>query len=611
MQLAKNPERILHFLLWCGLLSNITLFAVAQFSDTDAWGHALHGRILLEQGRFAAFSDYSWISDDSTPRSAVCAIQVLLHLLLQYAGYSGFLALRFAILATICYFLWRLSVLHGVPYPVYVLSCLIFMAIGHPRFLPRGDFFNLLFFIVYLYMLEKFAARRNLWIWTIPLLQMVWANIHQLAFLGVALVGLYAFYFCLHRDWQAVRRLALLAGMCGVSLLFTPLGVGQFTQIWDVAGFSNLSRELTAQVTEFMPLQQITGSFGIIGYLGIIVTVLSLLLVNRSYRDWHHYLLFCALACGTWLYVRLLGLFAIHSAYLLSKEAARWRWHWLSAASLFFSLALALSLVHGDFFCWNLAIERCRPYPCNSLLPVQAVEFVRSRQCHENVFTDYNSGGYVAYHLYPQAKTFVHSLNLYYSVSNFRLYKELTSGKLDPASVILPYDIRLFLLEHRSRESAALIRWLYRAPDWLLVYADEGSVVFAARSSDFVQQNGLIAVDMARLAERPEIASSASNLAAVSSLLLDLGHQAEARAAAQRALRIDPRQPSALNNLGILACADNDWQAALQFFVDSAASDTRNLMPRQNIRRLFARHIVFQPQNRLHQKAAELAGSSR
>ncbi len=601
------------------LLVHLALFGLVEIGDSDAWGHALLGRILCEEGRIPCFSDYSWIPDDTTPRPVVCGIQIVLYLTLHYAGYAGLLLLRFVVLFFVCYFLWRLMQLHGVPWPVFILCSMSFLTLGYSRFLPRGDFFNLLFWVVYCYLLEKFLRQPGKWILWMVLLQAVWCNIHQLSLLGIGLIGLYAGYCFTNRMWRRCLQLLGLAVLCAAMLIATPAGVTQFVNLWQMSGGSP---ELTAHIGEFIALPDVAGPVTTSMYWAMLGTVLLLSLVNRSWQESHHLALLLGFALGSWQHVRLIGMFALEGAYVAGKAI----WHTCQRYSylrllqtvrlraiaytclLTLQLVLAVSLVSGHFFAWNQSQERCRPCPSETVLPVKAVKFLQKHQVTGNIYTDYNVGSYVGYHLYPAVRLFMHSLCLYYSLENYRLYSAIAEGTVNPTSVILPYHIELFVINHNQHENYALVRWLFETPDWLLVYADETTLVFAAAESPFVRRNKLVRIELASMRQKPDIAGSASKLVDIGNLMLDIACADEAEAAALQALKLDPDQAVALSILGMVECMRGDWYKALSRFVASAESDSSYVVPRQNIQRLFAQCIRFEPHNPLHQKARKLAG---
>jgi tetratricopeptide (TPR) repeat protein len=618
-------NKILHCLVWFGLLSNILLFGLSQISDSDAWGHALHGRIMLEKGRFAQFSDYSWFPDQEA-RHLNCVTQVLLCLVLKmFGGYPGLLFLVSTLLLATCLLLVKVVSKSDVPLPVAIASCLLFLVLGHSRFLPRGDFFNLLFWLIYLYLLENYWRRPSCHLWLLPAWQILWINLHQLAISGIGLIAAYTLGCYMAGKRAEAKKLALAASICFVVSFANFSGYQQLFLSFDVmSGLSSDDKKFFTNVGEFLPLTATPAPITFALYCASVVLVFSLCWANRRQTGWHHLLIFSGLTLATWQYARFIGFFAVYTAFLLPILARQFFTRavyppmWVAAkkivaynamAILLFvcQLVLAVSLLTAGFYRWNGEMTECRLSPPNSLLPVEAVAFLERHKFSGNVYTDYNTGGYVAYHLYPACRMFVNSLGrTAYSTACHNLYLNIAEGHMNPTSVILPYDIQLFVLEHRTRENYKLIRWLYRTPDWLLVYADEGAVVFAAKESDFVRRSRVVGTSLASLCKHPGIADSPSNLALISSLLLDFGHSEEARNAAEQAVAINPRQAIALNNLGALACQEENWEVALRRFVESAEQDRRNIAPRRNIVKLFDEHIVFRSDNPLHQRVRKL-----
>jgi tetratricopeptide (TPR) repeat protein len=598
------------------LLIHIVFFSISEISDADAWGHALLGRILVEKGRIPCFSDYSWVPGDTTPRAFVCGTPLLFYLILHYLGYPGLLLLRFVLLTSICYFLWRALQLHATPWPLSIFAILCFFCIGHYRFLPRGDFFNLLFFIVYLYTLEKFLLQSGKGIWYLPLLQVLWSNIHQLSPLGVAVTGLYFVHCYALKHWQAGHRLGVVAILCTLASFATPAGYSQVVQTLHLIVSNPEAQEMTRGIGEFLPLVQIHDPSLLFGFFFCLFVVTILVIANRQWRESYHLILFLLFAWAAWQHVRMAGFFALHGAYLLAKQMWLW-WQQRNANTHPKFLALGYSgvmlLQLALFYLWLPIFFKgdnggngfsCSPD--RNAVPVGGVQFLQQYRFTGNIYTDYNSGCYVGYYLYPSAKIFMHSLGLYYSLDAYRLYRAIASGKVNPTNLILTYNIELFVFEHKFRTNAKLVKWLYQTPDWLLVYLDQTTVIFAAKQSDFVRQNELVGTVLDAVRQRPDIGASPRKLVAITALLLDFGADQEAEAAAQQALQLDPGEAVAWNHLGVVADRQGKAELALQRFIKSLTLNPNEESPRQNIVGLFSGKIVLNPADPWHQKAMAL-----
>jgi hypothetical protein len=131
-----------------------------------------------------------------------------------------------------------LRVIAGAVLVGYVGSLFIFAA--------RPQMLSVLLFAVELYALE--VARRRPWaLAAIPLLMVVWANLHGAFVVGLGLVAVEAMVALWRRDWRAAVRLALVAAAATAALLVNPWGAGVLR--YAVALSSN--HDVTAGVTEW------------------------------------------------------------------------------------------------------------------------------------------------------------------------------------------------------------------------------------------------------------------------------------------------------------------------------------------------------------------------
>jgi hypothetical protein len=609
-------QRSLILLVWLGLCANIVLFGIMEVGCTDVWGHALHGRIICEKGRFPQFSDYSWVAEDTTPRSIVSLMQLLSYFLVSNFDYTGILILRIVLLFAICYFLLNTLRRQQVPVIVSVLAFLLFLIMGHNRFLPRGDFFNLLFFACYLYILETYARQlTSSKVWLLPLLQAIWGNLHSLAFLGVAVAGVYCMAACAAREWQAGKRLLWVGLCCGLALF---ANTATYQPLLLVPQMSQAG--LFKAAGEYLGITEIGRPVVFTCYIFCVLCIPLLFILCRAFYLWHHMVLFVALAWISWRYFRMIGMLALHCAFLLPSlvsigirtYACKWHERVRRPLRLTFLLLLVagetlliVALVTQRFTVYCRDWEYCRPYPPSWRLPVEAVRFIQKLDFSGNIYTDYNTGSYVAYRLYPQGKTFVNSLvGLYYDEATYRLYVSIREGKTDPTIVILPYNIEMFVLNHSLRENSFLIRWLYTSPDWLLVYLDASSTVWAHRQSRCVVAHRLLSVPLEQML--PRLGHSAQEWEFLGYFCADIGRNDLANAMFVSALELKPDSVSLLSSLGLLAVQRGEWDTALQFFVRAAERMQDDEVDRENIRHLLQHKIRFTVGNIWHQRALRL-----
>jgi hypothetical protein len=171
-------------------LAAIFAMSVRPTLDPDMWWHLETGQVILENGipRHDIFSytvpDHEWITHEWLS-------EVIMWLGWDVAGLPGLIIL-FAAANTLTFWLiYRRC--RGRPYLAAFVVLLAAIA-SSMVWGARPQMFNLLFTAAYIYLIEgvrqrTLSKRALLWL---PLLSMLWANLHSGYLLGIVLLGTYA-----------------------------------------------------------------------------------------------------------------------------------------------------------------------------------------------------------------------------------------------------------------------------------------------------------------------------------------------------------------------------------------------------------------------------------
>ncbi|HQP10651.1 MAG TPA: hypothetical protein PKV41_04635, partial [Candidatus Omnitrophota bacterium] len=168
------------------LFGLVVLSSNIEIKDVDLWLHLAVGRHILQTFSIpradflsctiaqAPWIDHEWL------------FQVLVRFIYDGAGIQGLIGLK----AGVIFFLFVLLLFLGYtrerqsgPVGILLLVLLIFQR----RMTLRPDLFSLLFFVLYIVILNVHVSKR--WsLWAIALIQMIWTNMHGFFILGPALV---------------------------------------------------------------------------------------------------------------------------------------------------------------------------------------------------------------------------------------------------------------------------------------------------------------------------------------------------------------------------------------------------------------------------------------
>jgi hypothetical protein len=111
--------------------------------------------------------------------------------------------------------------------------------------------------------------------------------------------------------------------------------------------------------------------------------------------------------------------------------------------------------------------------------PVGAIAFMRARNLHGNLLSNFARGEYLIWHL-PDSKVFVDGrYDTVYPAKVFDDYLAFINGQPGALSVLRSYPHDLVLVPH---ESDAL-KVMADAPEWKIIYRDQNWILFARTDS--------------------------------------------------------------------------------------------------------------------------------
>ena len=416
---------------------------------------------------------------------------------------AGVIALTFALVL-------HMMMARGAGLGVATGLLLLLLLASSIHLLARPHVVSWLLTVAWFGVLEKFAreprVRTPRWL---PVLMLVWVNVHGGFVVGLALVGIYFASACVelirsgpeHEPaWQRAKALAI-AGAASVAVtLVNPYGYALHIHIHQYL----TDRFLMSHIDEFAP-PKFSGlafcCFLAIAVLGaaaiipawkrvrtsdILVVVLAVYAGCRSARNlpWAAALLalvaapYIAEALKAW--VGKLG-----GATLARRVASRWaglsmrmsavdhdlRGHAWAALAV---IAVAWTTLHAGY---AGSVKLMAAQFDAKRFPAGAVDLLMRSDVREPIFTPDWWGGYVIYRMYPQARVVVDDRHDLYGAQFFRNYLKIWHDEpgweqaleeMDPDWVLVPVK-------------AAITPGLIEAQNWKAIYRDGTSVLFERR----------------------------------------------------------------------------------------------------------------------------------
>jgi hypothetical protein len=377
-------------------------------------------------------------------------------------------------------------------------------ALGNYGFL-RPQTYSFLLFAAFYWVLVKYREHRTDKLWILPILMVLWVNLHGAFILGLGLIGLYLVCEAGRRlvDPQRedaltasqIRKLLLVLFICVLATLANPETFKLFDYVRSVV-LDPGSQQL---VSEWRP-PRINDFLGfLLFYCPFLLTIVTFAWA-RVRPDFSELALFLAFA--------IFGLMSIRNAAWFSTVAYPMLARYLPVMDL----SPLLSLRRYSFI--NRMFERdpvaltagssnsrldtlivaaavvvlviqspwVRPgYSGKSLLaeqtPVGAAEFIANHQLQGRLFHPQEFGDYLLWRLWPQQKTFVDGRVHLFSLDFLKDYER---GIEDPVSsgILERWDVQYVLLRKMPADVDLMAIRSVETAGWMKMYEDDVAVLY-------------------------------------------------------------------------------------------------------------------------------------
>jgi hypothetical protein len=453
-------------------------------ADPDLWGHIKFGETVWKAGKVAVPDPFSYLTVGRLWLNHEWLSEVIFYLVFAAAGPAGLIAMKAGLGLVVMGVLYRHLCRQGLN---ALRAGFIVVAVVHVFLLSlvtvRPLVFSYPFFLLMLLLIHDMSWGRLRWIWTVPLLFALWANLHPGFIAGLGILGIWttveiwARYLTDRRSViarrPATREILLLLIASGLGTLLNPYGATLWTFLHQTAFGPR------PDISEWQPMMLVT-RYGL-AYTALVALALWGIIYSRRQRR--------ASLMAVLIVTALLPLVAIRHAPLAALAIAvlagghvgdAWdRWTsarpvsgiaptWFPAGALVATLVLgALALPH--FSCIRITPDIGGSYPA------RAVGLIKQSGAAGNLAIDFDWGEYALYHLSPAVKV---------SVDGRR--ETMYSREIYGESVAFKYGEGDWDALLRNREThLALVRTGFPTfnlmklePGWRLIYQDSLAALF-------------------------------------------------------------------------------------------------------------------------------------
>jgi hypothetical protein len=494
-----------YFLPSIGQFLFLVVFLVLTFSpggkpllgDADTGYHIRAGDYILETRAVPKHDIFSYHSPPLPWMAHEWLSEVAMAVLHRISGLTG-VAVFFSLLISLTYaLLFRYLRVYRRNIVFDVLIILLTLVSSQIHWLARPHIFSLFLMVVWFHFLESYQNDRGGSLVLLPLIMLLWVNLHGGYLTGFILTGVYLLgnllgYFRSRgeekeRAFRKAKYLGYVIAACLLVSLVNPNGyrilLFPFRLVTESYIMDNVAEFHSPNFHNPMPFKY------------MLLVLLGMLAISRKSVDFIEFVLVLLFTNMALYSARYIPLFAIVAAPVLSKQAesllataqdSRWAsslkkrgekiaaidasakgFVWPVAGVL---LVLFLVAAGGIAFRFDGKVK-----------PVAAVEFLRGEHIDGHMYNNDEFGDYLIYATYPQYKVFFDGRSDMYGSERLREFIKMTIFDPGWEKIVEKYDIRWFFIG----SDTVLTRYLLERPEWRLIYSDNVANIHVKNSEEY------------------------------------------------------------------------------------------------------------------------------
>ena len=494
--------------------------------DSDFWWHISTGRYIAETGSLPDTDPFSFTSEFEENKNPAPVresfflrqywlAQVILYAVYSYANAKGIIILRTCLVIT-----FLLAILLGLykrNVKFYISYALIFLAFLStvPFTGERPVLFTILFSVIAFLLLDDFVRNKGRKIYFLPLIMLLWSNMHGGFILGNLIILVFMLGESLNiifkRDGLTRKELIVfyLIGILSVAAsYFNPNGFKAFLVV-----LSPEYKHFTIDIQEYKPTFFMFKSKLVPidwGYISMVLLFPVILIrVNKisfTYLILLPGLLFMSITAlrFTVYYSAMATVILGGELNLLIEKVLYKKISTEQGQKIALGMSLAVFLFTAGYFVNSVQFKRFEfKHSSAYSVPKGGVDFIEENKLPGNIYNSFLIGGYLTWRLYPWKKNFTDTRTLNFtvrfeqSVIEHALYSmNLPDGPAAGAEIrgkvplweklLKFYDINLIFVIPLDvyGDVPELIFKLAENDNWVPIYTDILSIIFIRNTED-------------------------------------------------------------------------------------------------------------------------------
>ncbi len=462
-------------------LALVAILSITPVVSDDVWIYLKTGELTLASGRILSTDDFSFTLTGARWVNHEWLANLVFFGAHQVGGPWGLIALRCALLLAMAGLLLRMARRAGTPAPIAALLLAATAFAMSDRFIDRAHLFNFVAVAAYVDALLGIRDGVRTPRWRLPLIQLVWVNLHSGAVLGPILVGLALAAAAMRalvgrrpvRADPQVRRLVVELAAVVLASLANPYFADSLLYPLQQAGF-DLYRK---HVYEWMPISApaYAGSWMQILFWTCVVAVAFVIALPRRFRAEEVLFagLFFTMALSAARFTAKFELVAFPLIAARLRDAVVSRLARIAIGGVMlagaFGLIFAGNPIRGPIRTFGGGVDM-------HVYPEGACRILENSPAPVRLFNQYDMGSYLIWRLHPRVRVFIDGRNQVYPEAFYARYLASNDAPQNFAALEREFGLDAVLLYNEP--GANIPAFLTARPDWKLVWFDDSSVLF-------------------------------------------------------------------------------------------------------------------------------------
>lgn len=506
------------------IIFSVFLILLTSFKitgDDDVFWHLATGRYIVETHHVPSVDIFGYVTQGQQWMPFEWGWDVITYGLYNLGGYTALSIFRTVIFLLIFYILFYILNKFKVSYTIIFLFLTILAFGMMDRLTPRPHIISMLFFVLLLFIITeyKYFNRSNYKIlFFIPIMFLLWANIHMGIIAGIFLLGIFVFseiiiYLNPHKfstneipvlSKSDLHRVLIIFGVSIIVMFINP----NFYETY-IYAFEHTKMKLLETINEWRSPFDETYGKGFVANIYKLFLFSGVLILYYAYRkkDLFAAMVFLGFAIYsvravrfTVDYIIIITIFLVLAvSYIITNLKSEGIKNFftksavpkiiLEAALLFFIFNIPNDKLYLDY----LQYYRVTGFGINSdFFPTKMFDFMKEHKITETgqkPFNHFGTGGLLVWN-FPESKNFIDSRNLndeIFSEYNTIVYKKagfenkIKEYDFDYAFYLAPDLVR----EPKEMDYSVVSYFSKKSDEWKLVFWDDKSFLFLRNEDKF------------------------------------------------------------------------------------------------------------------------------